>query len=340
MDEEDDDNVGGLVPYLKRTKNSQGKDPRTFEAPVSRWRVQKKRKEKKWKTKKKKKKKHVNRRRSLWWTKCKEQFASLFVSERKEEDLEEKGRNRNKSPRTKQLLGRSGKWVFLLLILLQKWFCVDAAVGRLEQEGKRKCRKSLSCRMRWKALSWTWIVKASRRSRRKSTGESGSGHKELFTDRTEVRKEEKRLRCALLNGSAWSTEKKYMRRYKGTFDIFFGIEHRLRKEEMEAQLNREAKEGWRIAASAARITEETAGDEDRKHTSGGVVVAIDSNLGAVVGAEEGAIESIPGNEGIIAKAWVNVRGGLRIFARKDGRREMKHCWKQFRKELGPRSIHG
>ena len=49
-------------------------------------------------------------------------------------------------------------------------------------------------------------------------------------DRTEMRKEEKRLRYALQNGSAWSTEKKHMRRYKGTFDIFFGIEHRLRKE--------------------------------------------------------------------------------------------------------------
>ena len=59
---------------------------------------------------------------------------------------------------------------------------------------------------------------------------------------------------------------------------------------------------------------ETAGSEDRNHTSGGVFVAIDSNLGTVVGAEEGAIESIPGNEGKIAQAWVNVRGGLRIFS--------------------------
>ena len=42
-------------------------------------------------------------------------------------------------------------------------------------------------------------------------------------------------------------------------------------------------------------------------------VAVDSNLGAVVGAEDGAIDSIPGNEGRIAKAWVNVRGGLRVF---------------------------
>ena len=83
---------------------------------------------------------------------------------------------------------------------------------------------------------------------------------------------------------------------------------------MEEQLNKEAKEGWRFAATAARITEETTGDEDRKHTSGGVFVAIDSNLGAVVGAEEGSIESIPGHEGRIAQAWVNVRGGLRAFS--------------------------
>ena len=139
-----------------------------------------------------------------------------------------------------------------------------------------------------------------------------------------MRKEEKRLRCALLNGSAWSTEQKNMRRYKGTFDIFFGIEHRLRKEKMEEQFNKDAKEGWRSAASAARIAEETAGDEDRKHTSGGVVVAIDSNPGAVVRAEEGAIESIPGNEGRNAQALgerkrriAYLRGVLLAFGRMD-----------------------
>ena len=80
---------------------------------------------------------------------------------------------------------------------------------------------------------------------------------------------------------------------------------------MEEQINEEAKEGWRIAA---RITNETTGSEDRKHTSGGVFVAVDNNLGEVVGAEEGANKSIPGNEGRIVQAWVNVRGGLRIFS--------------------------
>ena len=58
------------------------------------------------------------------------------------------------------------------------------------------------------------------------------------------------------------------KRHKGTIDIFCGTEHRLRKEEMEEQINREAKEGWRFAANTTRITEEMAGDEDRKHTSG------------------------------------------------------------------------
>ena len=74
-----------------------------------------------------------------------------------------------------------------------------------------------------------------------------------------------------------------MRRYRDTFDVFFGIEHRLRKEEMEEQFNREAKEGWRFAADAARVTDERASSEVRTHTSGGVFVAVDSNLGAVVG---------------------------------------------------------
>ena len=53
-----------------------------------------------------------------------------------------------------------------------------------------------------------------------------------------MQKDARRLRCTLLNGSAWSTEKKCIRRYKGTFDIFSGIEHRLRKEAMEEQLTK------------------------------------------------------------------------------------------------------
>ena len=70
------------------------------------------------------------------------------MSERNEGDVEEKGRKRNESLRTKQALGKSGRWLFLFLILVQNWLCVnaaaeglqkrteciDAAAGRLEPE--------------------------------------------------------------------------------------------------------------------------------------------------------------------------------------------------------------
>ena len=56
-----------------------------------------------------------------------------------------------------------------------------------------------------------------------------------------------------------------------------------------------------FAADAARITDERAGSEDQKHTLGGVFVAVDSNLRAVVGEREGALMSIPGNDGKIAQ---------------------------------------
>ena len=106
--------------------------------------------------------------------------------------------------------------------------------------------------------------------------------------RNEMQKPATVLRCSLLNGSAW-----YMRRYQGTFGIFFGIEHRTRKKEME-EFNKET--------------------EDRKQTSGGFFVAIDSYLGAVVDKQEGAVTSIPRNDRRIGQAWVNVRGGMRVFA--------------------------
>ena len=73
---------------------------------------------------------------------------------------------------------------------------------------------------------------------------------------------------------------------KGTFDFFFGTEHRLRKEEVEEQFNKKPRmDGafkWTRLGSQMRM--QTV-NEDLKHTSGGVFVAVDSNLGAVVGAK-------------------------------------------------------
>ena len=260
-------------------------------------------------------------------------MVSLFVSERNEEGVKEKGRKRNKSLRTKQVLGRSGRWLFLLLILMQNWCCVDAAAGRLEPEGEAEVPKIIIVSDVVRGTKVDLDGESLQKDHKEKHPRKWKRSKEV--DWTEMRKEEKRLRCTLPNGSAWSTEKKYMRRFKGTCDVFFGIEHRLTKEEMEEQLNKEATEGWRFATSAARITEEKAGDEDRKHTSGGVLVAIDSNLGAVVGAAEGVIESNPGNEGRVAQVWVNARGDIRVFCRvllalgRMDAEETKPCWMQF-----------
>ena len=59
-----------------------------------------------------------------------------------------------------------------------------------------------------------------------------------------------------------------MERYKSTYDIFFGIERRLRREDMEDKFNKKAKQGWRFAADAPVHTNESAGSVDCKHTSG------------------------------------------------------------------------
>ena len=48
-------------------------------------------------------------------------------------------------------------------------------------------------------------------------------------DRSAIQKPSNAVRCALLNGSAWNTEKKHLRWYTGTFDISLESEHRIRK---------------------------------------------------------------------------------------------------------------
>ena len=49
--------------------------------------------------------------------------------------------------------------------------------------------------------------------------------------------------------------------------------------------------------------------EDHQGSRAGVAV-----LGTVADKSEGAVSSMPGNEGTVAKAWVHVRDGLRVFA--------------------------
>ena len=118
----------------------------------------------------------------------------------------------------------------------------------------------------------------------------------------------------MLNVSAWSTERKYIRRYKGRRDILLGIEHKLKKEEVKEQFNREAKgrmELWLMRRESQ--TKEQAVRIRNIHQEK-FFVAVGSKLGSVVGEKQGAVTSIQGNRGRITQAWVNVRGGMRVSA--------------------------
>ena len=55
---------------------------------------------------------------------------SLFMARMKEEKKEEEGQKKNRRPRARHALVKSGRWLFLLLLLGQNWLCVnDAAEG-------------------------------------------------------------------------------------------------------------------------------------------------------------------------------------------------------------------
>ena len=142
------------------------------------------------------------------------------------------------------------------------------------------------------------------------------------------------VRCALLNGSAWSTDKEYMRRYEGICDIFFVLEHRMRKEEMEEQFNKEVKQGWTFASDAARIIDVSASSEDRKHKSGGVSVA--NNICQWLESWDRQ-----GRRSRYVHPWERRKNrtimsgcqrGMRVFchvfgSQKDGHREMRRWWR-------------
>ena len=119
----------------------------------------------------------------------------------------------------------------------------------------------------------------------------------------------------LVNGSARCMERKDMRRYNGTFEIFFEIGHRMRRKEMEEQFNKEARDGGLQQTRQGSLTRGQAARIAHTRREVYIVfVVVDGNFGAVFGKEEGAVTSIPGNEGRIAQACVNATGSLRVFA--------------------------
>ena len=95
-------------------------------------------------------------------------------------------------------------------------------------------------------------------------------------------------------------------RYKDTYDIFFGIEYRMRKEEVEEKFNKKAKQGGGV--------QQTLRESPTKMQAARVASTRRSD-GAVFDEEDWAAMSSPGNEGRVAQAWVNVRRGVPCFCR-------------------------
>ena len=87
----------------------------------------------------------------------------------------------------------------------------------------------------------------------------------------------------------------------------------MKGEEAEKQFNKLAKSNLKIAVDEARDTEESKGEENTKHTSGGVFIAIDGARSSVVHKEEGAMRAIPCNGGRLLQAWITVKAGLQAF---------------------------
>ena len=138
-------------------------------------------------------KRRTQKKRQVWKKVQREDRKPLYGKD--ERGQERRGRKGRQRPRARQVLGKSGRWLFLLVLLGQNWLCVNA-----EAEGLQKRAEKM---VRWQQQEVRlWAVEVPQRWTQRQ-GE----------DRTEM-KEAKLLRCTLLNGSAWSAEVKCMRRCK------------------------------------------------------------------------------------------------------------------------------
>ena len=64
---------------------------------------------------------------------AKKALQAFFTAKKKEEEKEKKGRNSDKRAKTRQFLQKSGRLLFLLVLLVQNWLCVNAAAEGLQK---------------------------------------------------------------------------------------------------------------------------------------------------------------------------------------------------------------
>ena len=186
------ENSQGMDPSTPEG-NSQGRDLRTFQEPVERWRVQKKSERKRSGRKREKETEEEGEaQKKKLVEKYKGKMVSLFMAGRKEEEKEKEGVKKNRSPRVRQVLRKSGRWLFLLLLLGQNWLCVNAAVEGLQRRAEMMERLQQQ-EVQVKESRW---VKEIPQRWRQSKGE----------DRTEMRKKEIEVHLAQWIGMEYREE--------------------------------------------------------------------------------------------------------------------------------------
>ena len=156
----------------------------------------------------------MKHRRRSWWTKCKERIVLSFTARIKEEKIEKEGQKKNRRRETSP--GKAGRWLFLFLLLGQNWLCVNAAAEGLQR------RTEMMERMPQQEVQ----VKESRQM------DGGDSTQVETAERSRRDRNEKRREEIEVHFAKWIGQE---------FAIFFAIEHRLRKDEMEEQFNKVAK---------------------------------------------------------------------------------------------------
>ena len=126
-----------------------------------------------------------------WWKKCKELTESLFYEGNRKERRKGIKQEEGGCPKLGGLW-EIGKWFFFLVMFGQSLVEVNAASEQAQY-------------IRGQMIGMQAV----------------GGKQEEGKDRKEMQKKSRMVRCTLLNGSVWSTEKNYMRRCKGKCGIFW-----------------------------------------------------------------------------------------------------------------------
>ena len=114
----------------------------------------------------------------------------------------------------------------------------------------------------------------------------------------------------MLDGSSWGAVKDCMGRDKGHHDLFVGIEHRLRGDELIEMLNKASKR-YKIAADDVRAIKDN--EDVGMEISGGVFVDVANRMTSAALVDGVEFDSLEVNEDRIAEAWVKCHQGMHVF---------------------------